>query len=54
MFKVAYLINGNWHVGVVKYKSEDFAWRAVHEVLEEGFGENYGEKELAEYKVIPA
>ena len=54
MFKVAFLISGNWSTGVVEYKSRDLAWRAIHEVLEETFGDNYGERELAEYDVVPA
>jgi len=37
---------------VVSYRTEGEAWRAVHEILEEAFGDNYGETEINCYGVF--
>lgn len=39
-------------IGEVRYETEAYAWRAVHELLEEAFGENYGVTEIADYDVV--
>lgn len=46
-----YAVIYNGHADGITYATEAQAWRAVHELLEEGFGANYGEAELAKYAV---
>lgn len=49
-----YAIVHNGSAGVVRYRTRREALRAVHELLEEAFGDNYGEAEVAEYAVCAA
>lgn len=46
-----YAIIWNGSKGIVTYRTEADAWRAVHELLEETFGFEYDETVLAEYDV---
>jgi hypothetical protein len=50
MFKISFM----GLVGSISYDTEALAWRAVHELLEEAFGENYGATELGEYNIVAA
>lgn len=55
MFKVEFNHTGVRWIGgeAVTYSTEALAWRAVHEMLEEAFGDDYTAVELALYRVVP-
>lgn len=50
MFKISF----SGITGTVGYATEALAWRAVHELLEEVFGDAYGETELAAFEIVAA
>lgn len=52
MFAIVFITKGVRSVSPVHRATEDLAWRGVHELLEEAYGDNYGEAELAEYDVV--
>ena len=53
MWRIEYLDkDGSSTEGVVEYPTADEAWRAIHEQLEEAFGDNYGKPELKHYRVV--
>ena len=48
MYAIAYLGS----INIVRYASEALAGRAIHELLEEAFGDNYGDTEIEEYSIV--
>lgn len=57
MFKIEFDHRGDrarWLGGDFTYRSRREAERGIHELLEEAFGENYGEAEVSLYRVVHA